>query len=85
MYIGSASTPPFPDTSGTLDSLRLSATFRMRPNLSLLASYWYERYDSANWALDGVSPGTVPNVLNLGEQSPRYHVNVIRLATQYRF
>jgi hypothetical protein len=35
--------------------------------------------------LDGVTPSTIPNVLTLGEQAPRYHVNVFRLAMRYKF
>jgi opacity protein-like surface antigen len=77
--------PAFPSLSTTLDSLRLYATYRLKENLSLQASYWYERYDTKNWMLDGVAPGTIPNVLNLGEQAPRYSVNVLRLALRYRF
>jgi hypothetical protein len=32
-----------------------------------------------------VTPGTIANVLTLGEQSPRYTVNVVRLALRYGF
>ncbi|TAK69081.1 MAG: hypothetical protein EPO19_07910, partial [Betaproteobacteria bacterium] len=77
--------PAFPDLSTTLDSLKLYATYRMKDNWSLQASYWYERYDTKNWMLDGVAPGTIPNVLSLGEQTPRYSVNVLRLALRYKF
>jgi MtrB/PioB family decaheme-associated outer membrane protein len=77
--------PAFPSLSTTLDSLKLYATYRLKDNVSLQASYWYERYDSKNWMLDGVAPGTIPNVLNLGEQAPRYSVNVLRLALRYKF
>ena len=77
--------PAFPDLSTTLDSLKLYATYRLKDNWSLQASYWYERYDTKNWMLDGVAPGTIPNVLNFGEQAPRYSVNVLRLALRYKF
>jgi len=77
--------PSFPSLSTTLDSLRLYATYRVKANIWLLASYWHERYDTRNWMLDGVAPGTIPNVLNLGEYAPRYSVNVLRLALRYKF
>jgi MtrB/PioB family decaheme-associated outer membrane protein len=77
--------PAFPSLSTTLDSLKLYATYRLKDNVSLQASYWYERYDSKNWMLDGVAPGTIPNVLTLGEQAPRYSVNVLMLAVRYKF
>jgi MtrB/PioB family decaheme-associated outer membrane protein len=77
--------PSFPSLSTTLDSLKLYATYRLKENISLQASYWFERYDTKNWMLDGVGPSTIPNVLTLGEQAPRYSVNVIRLALRYKF
>jgi len=80
-----ALTPGFPNLSTTLDSLKLYATYRLKDNWSLLASYWHERYDSKNWMLDGVAPNTIPNVLTLGEQAPRYSANVLRLALRYKF
>jgi MtrB/PioB family decaheme-associated outer membrane protein len=80
-----ASNSAFPDLSTSLDTLKLYANYRLKDNLSLLGGYWYERYDSKNWMLEGVTPGTIPNVLTLGEQPPRYHVNVVRLAVRYRF
>ena len=80
-----ALTPGFPNLSTTLDSLKLYATYRVKDNWSLQASYWHERYDSKNWMLDGVVPNTIPNVLTLGEQAPRYSVNVLRLALRYKF
>jgi len=84
VYTG-ASNPAFPSTTTTRDSLKLYATYRLKDNMSLLASYWYEHYTSNNWMLDGVTPSTIPNVLTLGEQSPRYNVSVVRLALRYKF
>ncbi|MBI5908810.1 MAG: MtrB/PioB family decaheme-associated outer membrane protein [Betaproteobacteria bacterium] len=77
--------PAFPNLSTTLDSLKLYASYRLKDKVSLQASYWHERYDSKNWMLDGVASGTIPNILTLGEQAPRYSVNVFRLALRYKF
>ncbi len=77
--------PPFPTAGTALDSVKLSATYRLKENISLTGSYWYERYDAQDWRLDGVLPATVPNLLAFGEQPPRYTVNVFRLALRYRF
>lgn len=77
--------PAFPSLSTTLDSLKIYATYRLKDNWSLQASFWHERYDSKNWMLDGVASGTIPNVLSLGEPAPRYSVNVLRLALRYKF
>jgi hypothetical protein len=80
-----AADPGFPNITSSLDSLRLYANYRLSPKLSLLASYWTERYESRNWMMDGVTASAIPNILAFGEQSPHYHVNVVRLAARYRF
>ena len=78
-------TPPFPTTQADLDSLKLRATYRVSDSLSVVGQYWHERYAGQDWRLDGVLPGTIPNLLALGDQVPRYHVNVIGVAMRYRF
>ena len=78
-------TPGFPDLSTRIDSLKLYATYKMKDNMSLVGSYWLEHYDSKNWMLDNVLPGTIPNALTFGEQSPRYRVHVLRVALRYKF
>ncbi|HYA37900.1 MAG TPA: MtrB/PioB family decaheme-associated outer membrane protein [Candidatus Methylomirabilis sp.] len=78
-------TATFPDLVTLLDSVKLYATYHLKDNISLHGAYWYERYDSKNWMLDGVTPSTIPNVLAFGEQPPSYHVNVISLSMRYKF
>jgi len=80
-----ASNSGFPQMTTSLDSVKLYANYRLKDNLSLLGSYWYEHYDTRNWMLDGVTPSTIPNVLTFGEQAPRYHVHVIRVSVRYKF
>jgi predicted porin len=80
-----ATNPPFPDMTTSLDSLRLYAAYRMNKKVSLQAGYWYERYSSKDWMLDGVAPATIPNLLALGLQAPQYNVNVVRLSLRYKF
>ncbi len=75
----------FPDLVTELDTVKLYATYRLKDDISLNAAYWYESYDSDDWALDGVTPDTVGNVLSLGETSPSYNVNAIGLSVGYRF
>ncbi len=75
----------FPDMTAKLDRLKLYASYQLKDNVSLLGSYWYERFDSNNWMLDGVAPATIPNVLTFGEQPPKYSVHVFRVAVRYKF
>lgn len=75
----------FPPGTTALDSLKLQAIYKLSDKLSLIGAYWFERYASADWRLDGVLPATVPNLLALGEQAPNYRVNLLRLVVRYRF
>jgi MtrB/PioB family decaheme-associated outer membrane protein len=75
--------PPFPTAKNSRETLKLRADYRVKDNLSLIGTYWYDHYDSQDWSLDGVQPGTIPNLLAFGEQTPRYHVHVFSLAVRY--
>lgn len=77
--------PAFPDLSTSRDTLKLYANYRIKDNVTLRAGYWYERYDSENWMLSGVTPSAIPNVLTFGQQSPQYRVHVIALSAKYKF
>ena len=77
--------PAFPTAKTKLEAIKLYGTYSLKDNLSITGSYHYEHYDSTDWRLDGIAPGTVPNLLTLGALSPNYSVNVIRVALRYRF
>ena len=81
----SAATSAFPTARTSVDSYKLFGTYRLRENLSVTASVWYERYRTADWRLDGVMPGTVPSLLSFGVQPPDYGVSVVQLALRYGF
>jgi MtrB/PioB family decaheme-associated outer membrane protein len=80
-----ATNPGFPSATTQLDILKVYATYKLKTNLSLTGSWWYERFNSQDWRLDGVQPDTVYNLLAFGEQPPNYRVNVLRLAVRYKF
>jgi MtrB/PioB family decaheme-associated outer membrane protein len=77
--------PAFPPVKTSADRLRLRAVYRVQDNLSLVGSWWYERYESQDWHLDGVYPATISNLLAFGDQPPRYRVHVLQFAVRYRF
>jgi MtrB/PioB family decaheme-associated outer membrane protein len=77
--------PPFPAARTSLGSMKLYATYKLKDNLWLNGSYWYESYDTRDWRLDGVLPDAVFNLLAFGQTAPHYHVNVVRLSLRYRF
>ena len=76
---------PFPDLTARRDSIKLHGTWHLKANISLQGGYWYERFQSGNWMLAGVTPDTISNVLAFGTLSPHYHVNVFALSCRYAF
>jgi MtrB/PioB family decaheme-associated outer membrane protein len=80
---GAAST--FPQNDSNLNSLLLKASYHLSRALSVRLHYVYSSYASNDWALDGVTFDTVPNLLTLGEQPYRFHVNLVGLSVLYRF
>jgi len=60
-----------------LDSAGRHADYAVDEQTSLRVGVLHERYRSADFALDGVAPDTVPAVLAFGERSPQHHVNWI--------
>lgn len=80
-----ALSPPFPTARTLIDGVRVRALYKLQDNLSLVGSWWYERYRSEDWHLDGVLPATVSNLLAFGEQPPHYRVHVLQLALRYHF
>jgi MtrB/PioB family decaheme-associated outer membrane protein len=84
IWLGSFGTE-FPVVRTALDSLTLSAVWHQSPKLSYLGSLALEHYDDNDWHLDGIGPGTVPNLLAFGEQPPRYNAAVVRIALRYAF
>jgi MtrB/PioB family decaheme-associated outer membrane protein len=77
--------PPFPTTKTSRETLKLWADYRVKDNLSVIANYWYDHYTSQDWHLDGVQPGTIPNLLAFGEQPPHYRVHVFSVSLRYYF
>lgn len=76
---------PFPDLESRLQQLRLELSYPYSARTRLLLSYWYERFEAEDWALEGVDPDTVSSLLSLGAEPYDYHVNVIFLGLQYHF
>lgn len=77
--------PPFPTARTKLEALKLYGTYSLKDKLSITGSYHYEHYDTTDWRLDGIAPGTVSNLLTLGAQAPNYSLHVFRVGMRYRF
>ncbi len=78
---------PFPNLETQQYSFKLYAQYRHSADLSFKLRYWRDRFDSEDWAQDGVSP-TSPDYatsLFMAGVSPEYDVDVITLSMRYAF
>jgi MtrB/PioB family decaheme-associated outer membrane protein len=75
----------FPNIESDLDSLRLRANYRWSDRLNAVFELRYENFQIADWALQGVTPTAVPNLLALGAQPYDYDVLILGLGFRYGF
>jgi len=75
----------FPQNWSKLDSTRLDLAYRWTSAMQVHFRYVRETYSSNDWALEGVGPSTVPNLLALGIQPFRDNVNLFALTVRYQF
>ena len=74
----------FPQSWTKLDSARLGVAYQWTKALQIRFRYMREQYNSNDWALDGVGPSTVPNLVSLGIQPYRDNVNLFALTVRYQ-
>ena len=80
-----AGEPPFPTLITDLRNLRLRFELTATDRWGVLIMAEHEHYRSSDWALDGIGPDGIPNILAFGAESPDYDVTVIRLQARCRF
>lgn len=78
-------TAPLPDIRSTMNSIGVYANYHIKTNLSARVGYRYESLTTQDYALDGVTPNTISNVLGLGVSSPDYHAHIFLLTLRYQF
>jgi MtrB/PioB family decaheme-associated outer membrane protein len=75
----------FPDLETELNSLRVNLTYHLSDRFDVLFGWWWEKFDSKDWSIQGVQPDTVLSVLSMGADPYNYDVNVISLSGRYAF
>lgn len=76
---------PLPPLLTRLRQLGIYADYQVRKDLSVGFRYRLERYNSTDWAIDGIAPDTSANLITMGGNSPDYKVHVITASMRYRF
>ncbi len=74
----------FPDLETEMASIKFFGVYTVDEKLSLRLDYWYEKYRSEDFFVDGVEPDTIPGWLATGQESPHYEVHVLGLSATYR-
>ncbi len=75
----------FPAVTSKLNSVKADLTYGVNDRLDVMFSWWYENFDSSDWALQGIGPATLPTVLALGADPYNYSVNYVTLSARYSF
>jgi len=68
---------PFPDITTGIVSYSLRGDYQLRPGRELSVRYYFEDYDSTDWALDGIRADSVANMLLLSNQSFNYSGSLV--------
>ena len=75
----------FPKLRTRLHQFKLALDYPYTRSLSLKFGYLYEKFTSDNWALEGIGPDTVPNLVSLGAAPYDYSNNIFFIAVRYMF
>lgn len=75
----------FPANRSEFSSLRADVTYAMSERVDLAFTWRYETFESSDWALQGIDPATLGNVLALGADPYDYDVNYFGASVRYYF
>jgi MtrB/PioB family decaheme-associated outer membrane protein len=74
----------FPDLRSERETVGLGLDYPLNDAWRIGLDYLHEQVSSADWALDGLEPATVPNLLALGADPFNYDVNVVYFSVRYQ-
>lgn len=74
----------FPDLASEHESVQLRLSYLQSERMNLNFNVLYQRFRSDDWALEGVSPATIPVVLSLGAQPYSPEVYIVGIGFRYR-
>lgn len=75
----------FPVNESEFSTLTADVTWAMSERIDLALTWRYESFDSSDWAIQGVEPATLGNVLALGADPYDYDVNYVGASVRYYF
>jgi opacity protein-like surface antigen len=75
----------FPVNKSEFSTLTADVSYAMSERIDLALTWRYETFDSSDWAIQGVEPATLNNVLALGADPYDYSVNYVGASVRYYF
>jgi MtrB/PioB family decaheme-associated outer membrane protein len=86
IHINQAGTQDYlPQISSLWSHSELKLVYQYSPQIDISFSYQYQKFTSADFAIDGVVPGSLPNLLTSGTRSNNYDVSYGLLSIGYQF
>jgi len=76
---------PFDPLETSLSNARLHFDYEINDHWGYKLYAEYEKYDSQDWAIDGLGVDGINSVLTMGENTPDYAVWYFRVQASYRF
>lgn len=76
---------PYPTNKSELHALSIQNEFEILENLTFRMGYLFQRLRSSDWAIDGVTPSTLEEVVAAGNNSPDYTAHVGTWSLIFRF
>lgn len=75
----------FPTLRGRINSAGLKGIYHYSPKVEIAVGYRLESFDASDWAIEGVEPGTIANVLTFGAEPQDYDLLVMSVGFTYKF
>jgi MtrB/PioB family decaheme-associated outer membrane protein len=75
----------FPTVKSRLNSLKADMTYGISERTSLVFTWWHEKLETSDWAVQGIGPDTMPTVLALGIDPYNYDVDYVTASVRYKF
>jgi MtrB/PioB family decaheme-associated outer membrane protein len=75
----------FPVNKSEFSTFTADLSYAMSERIDLALTWRYETFDSSDWAIQGVEPATLNNVLALGADPYDYSVNYVGASVRYYF
>jgi len=76
---------PLPTADNRLIDASVSAEVQVVEHVKARVGYMFEHFEADDWAVDGVQPNTINEVLTLGTESPNYDAHVVGFSIEYEF